>query len=716
MRYRYDIEGLRAIAVLAVLLYHFGVPGLDGGFVGVDVFFVISGFLITSLLIHERDTRGSVSFVTFYARRARRLLPISATVLVATACAGAILLPATRLPDLADEVTASALFGANVLFAHRGTDYLTAALDLSPLQHYWSLSVEEQFYLLWPAIIALVTIGARVVRLRVAAAMAAIVVVSFTASVLLTPSQPSWSYFGLHTRAWELGVGALLASMTRGVDRIPARGRAALGWIGLVGIAVSVVTFGDVAFPGWIAALPVLSTAAVLMAGQRTRGGPGNLLMSEPLTYLGSRSYSLYLWHWPVLIIAEARLDRSLDWPEKAAAALLVMLLAEVGYRTVEHPIRSSPRLALRKTFSLGLGAALVVTSVLTGAVLGAYRPDLSTGIVAAAPVLTATSTATTTPADAASTTTAPTPADESSSTVPAPTTFLDNLAATPPQPIVDAIAATVVPDNVRPSLMSAKNDVGLIYGDDCHVYYDSEVSTDCVYGDPDGTITVALWGDSHAAQWFPALDAIASAHGWRLLSLTQGGCPYLEVTVWNRSDNAVFRHCEPWRTSVRAYLVEQGVDVVFLSQHYGLRAADTREAIPVSTWQAQLPPLLASLIADGIHPVVIADSPNPPDDVPQCVAEHRRQIQVCNATLDDPAANDITAAIVATATATSGAAGVIDPNRWLCVNGTCPVVVGDILAYRDGDHLSNTFVAWLFPVLEALIVGPVDRIATGDG
>ncbi len=148
MRHRRDIEGLRALAVVAVLLYHFGVPGFDGGFIGVDVFFVISGFLITSLLLHERTVTDRISIRRFYARRARRLLPISATVIVATVIAGAVWMPVTRLSDLAEEARAAAAFAANLLFAHRGTNYLTAGLDPSPLRHYWSLAVEEQFYVI----------------------------------------------------------------------------------------------------------------------------------------------------------------------------------------------------------------------------------------------------------------------------------------------------------------------------------------------------------------------------------------------------------------------------------------------------------------------------------------------------------------------------------------------------------------------------------------
>ncbi|MDO8390011.1 MAG: acyltransferase family protein [Actinomycetota bacterium] len=707
MRYRRDIEGLRAIAVVAVLLYHFGVPGIDGGFVGVDVFFVISGYLITTLLIEERQNTGRVSIKAFYARRARRLLPISATVIVATSLAGVIWLSATRIRDLAEEVLSSAFFGANILFADRGTDYLTANLAPSPLRHYWSLAVEEQFYFVWPALIALVTIGASNVRQRVTWAMAAIVIGSYAASGLLTAANPSWSYFGLHTRAWELGVGALLAALAPTTDRWTKRNRAIIGWSGLAAVVVSVVTFGEVVeFPGWAAALPVLGTGAMLVGGNKNLKSPLLLLRHEPFLYLGARSYSLYLWHWPVLVIAEAHLRRTLRFGETLAAVALVFALAELGFRFIEDPIRSSRPLARRTGASLAMGGALVAVSLLAGVVLHNYHPDLSTGVVAAAPdaiTTTTSSVATTVPASAESTVVATTTVP----VAPAPISMND----TPPiQAVVDALANEVVPDNLRPGLLAADNDTGIIYGNGCHLYYDSVVTPTCVFGDVNGEITIALWGDSHAAQWFTALDAIATTHHWRLLSLTQGGCPYLDVEVYNNGAAAVFTHCAAWRESVRAYLREQSVDVVFVSQFYALTRADDRENIGVDDWQAHLPELLAGLRADGIEPVVIGDTPNPPQNVPDCVADHRHDISAC-AGVSDPLNASAVDRAIGEITATSGVS-LVQPLKWICAGGTCPAVVGDILVYRDSDHLTNTFMQWLIPAVEAVVVPFVEATA----
>ncbi len=699
MRYRSDIEGLRALAVAAVLLYHFGVPGLDGGFVGVDVFFVISGFLITALLIEERTRTGHVSIRRFYARRARRLLPISTTVIVVTAVAGVVWLPATRLADLAEEIRAAATFSANLLFADRETNYLTLTL-VSPLQNFWSLAVEEQFYLLWPGLIALVTLRARNVGHRIACAMGLIIASSFVASVLLTERSPSWSFFGLHTRAFELGVGALLAAISTTTDAISLRVRAVLGWVGIVGIAATVMTFGDVAvFPGYAVALPVLATGAVLIAGDRTPGSPATLLLRhKPLQYLGSRSYSLYLWHWPVLVIAEGHLLRQLTLAEKVLALGAVLILAEVGYRTIEQPVRRSPGLARRPVMSLAIGAAFITVGVTASATLATYRPDLSTGVVAAAPAMEVTTTTPTTTkavgTDASTTTAAPTPPSR-----------VVTVGARELPAVVDALAQTVAPDNLRPSLRWARSDAPPTYGDGCHEFRSSRVQTDCVFGDPNGAVTVALWGDSHAAQWFTPLNTIATQRGWRLLSLTQGTCAFIDVLTYDLINNRPLSNCLPWREGVRQRMLDEGVDVVLVSQTYGLIAADAKQHFNAQHWRDQLPGLIESLRADGIEPIVIADSPDPTSDTPDCVAHHRRNVSACTSTMY----NNSDMRVVDEIRAINAVAGVsfIEPGEWLCDDdGQCPAVIGDILAYRDAEHLSDTMAEWLTPVMNS-VVGP---------
>ena len=335
LSYRPDIEGLRAVAVAAVVLFHAGVPGIGGGYIGVDVFFVISGFLITSLMMREVATTGGLSLLRFYGRRARRILPASSVVLVTVILAGYHWLGFLRGDEIASDGRWAALFASNFNFAAQGVDYLQSQAAPSPLQHFWSLAVEEQFYFVWPAVLVLLLwLGLRhttpaVLGLGVAASLACSIGETGT----------TWSYFSPATRAWELGAGCLLALAGDRLARIPAGLAAALAGVGLAGIVVAALSFDDgTPFPGCAAALPVLSTVLVL-------AGRGDALLGvAPMRWLGRISYPLYLWHWPVLMIAGQAFG-PLDGPARAELVLVSIGLAVLTYALVENPIRRSGRL-----------------------------------------------------------------------------------------------------------------------------------------------------------------------------------------------------------------------------------------------------------------------------------------------------------------------------------------------------------------------------------
>ncbi len=722
MEHRRDIEGLRALAVIAVIAYHAGVPLTGGGFVGVDVFLVISGFLITSLLLTEWDGSGRISLTRFYARRARRLLPISAAVLAATGLASVIWLEPTRLDELGVDILAASGFAVNLVLAGRGTDYLAAELAPSAIQHYWSLAVEEQFYVLWPA---LILIALRLGRRTAVGAVVALTAASALASALLTGPHPTWSYFGLHTRAWELGLGALLAVTLTATRRAPENLRAGLGWIGLVAIGIAIATFDRVEhFPGTWAALPVIGAALVLISGDDNPRGVARLLRLSPLQWAGSRSYSLYLWHWPALVIGAAAIGRE---PGPLATVALVatsIALAEIGFRLIENPIRRSPRLARRSGLSLTVGAGLLAVGAVVGLAVSNVDTTTRTGVIASAPEpapalpevtepeaeppegepATVFSSANDEPTASVEATATTTTSTTSSTTVPPPTPA-DAIAL---DAIADALGARVVPDNLRPSLLEANRDTSPLYGTGCHQYLEERAAQGCVFGDPDGDITVAIWGDSHAAQWFSAIDLIAEQRGWRLVSITQGGCPVIDVLTWNRSGDAVFDHCAPWRDNVLDRFAEEEVDVVLLGQHYGLLDADSRGAVSASVWAEQLPALL-DRVSETMTPIVLIDSPDPPEDVPTCLSEHPEEIEVCEPGAPGNTENAV-AATIREITAERGV-GTIDPRPWLCVENRCPVVVGDILVYRDSHHLSDTFVRWFTPVLDRAIGPYIDSL-----
>lgn len=524
----------------------------------------------------------------------------------------------------------------------------------------------------------------------------------------------------MHTRAWELGVGAALAIAWPRIEQFPGFLRSGLGWAGLGAVLVAVVSFDRVEhFPGSAALVPVLGTAALIAAGDDRRSGPRRLLAPAPAQWVGSRSYSLYLWHWPALVLGAAWIGRDPNAVETALLLAVTVGLSELGFRLVEDPIRRSPRLRSRPRATWALGAVAIVLAVTAGTVTAVRRPDISTGVQAAAPVLTiapATTSAVTTSTPATAEPTAPGEDHLGSTTTttvePPPPPRVDNRSDAPLEAVVAALSATVLPDNVRPSPFAAGADTSLLYETACHQFMTPTVADGCVFGDPEGDLTIGLLGDSHAAQWFVAVDTIARAEGWRLIAHTQGGCPLLDVVTWNRGADAYFTHCAAWRDGVVERFRSDGVDVVLLSQHWGLLTGPEGQSVPAEIWERDLPGILTGFRDDGIEPVWILDSPDPYDSAPACVAANPNDLTRC-----EPGVlrnNERAVRQVAASIADDLGVGLIDPHRWLCVDETpddgddttrCPVVIGDILVYRDSHHLSNTFVEWFTPVLAGAIV-----------
>jgi peptidoglycan/LPS O-acetylase OafA/YrhL len=386
--FRPDIEGLRAVAVLAVVLCHAGVPGLSGGYIGVDVFFVISGFLITGLLWREATTTNTIRLARFYGARARRLLPAAATVAIATAIAAAVTLPPLQARNVLLDGIASALYVGNYWFALRGTGTDNLAWDTSPFQHYWSLGVGEQFYLIWPALI----IGAAwlVGRARRGAASQAVPyaalglvgAASLAAAVLWTRTAPPWAFFSLPTRAWELVAGGLVALSIRQWRRLPLLPAAIAGWGGLALIVLTCHQLGpNTPYPGTAALLPVLGTALVIGGGCVTGGmGPGRLLYRPVMRALGRVSYSWYLWHWPVLLLLPRLLGQPASLPAKLAATLVSAGLAVITLYLVENPGRlaAAPRGSAKASPALaGLAIAATATTATTCVLLLTLIPEI---------------------------------------------------------------------------------------------------------------------------------------------------------------------------------------------------------------------------------------------------------------------------------------------------------------------------------------------------
>ena len=376
---------MRAVAVGLVVLNHAGVPWLSGGYIGVDVFFVISGFLITQLLIEEAGERNSIDLRNFWARRARRILPMSILVTLVTVVAGLFMLEPGKVRELSAVGLGALAFCANIVLFFRTSDYLSGVTAPSSLRHFWSLAVEEQFYLLWPLVVfAAVKYGKANWKKWLVGVGVVAGVASLVTSILITKGHPGAGYYLPYSRFWEISAGALLALAGSRFDKIPDLVKVVGGWIGLVAIVSAAVIFSETTvFPGYAALLPIVGTVFVLIAGS-AKFGPVSLLSIEPMQSLGARSYSLYLWHWPLLVLIEARFGTPSAWG-KAWIVVAALVLSAISYRAIEQPVRHNTWLSavsIRSLSAAGIALALSFSAVV---VLFAVSPRIDAGSLALA-------------------------------------------------------------------------------------------------------------------------------------------------------------------------------------------------------------------------------------------------------------------------------------------------------------------------------------------
>ncbi|MEV5384459.1 acyltransferase family protein [Streptomyces sp. NPDC052721] len=660
---RRDIQALRGLAVTLVVLAHAGVPHVAGGYVGVDVFFVISGFLITKGLLRETERSGSLSLRRFYARRAVRILPLATLVCLVTMAGCRLFASKIRYAEFMHDALASALYFMNVDLATSGTDYLREGTAPSPFQHFWSLSVEEQFYLLWPL---LLLVSWRVTRrpwLR-ALPLSLLCLLSYCLGVRAAETSPSWAYFGPHTRLWELGAGGLLAFSDRALRRVPRVVFAAGAWFGLSAIVASAVLYDDdTPFPGPYALLPVLGAALVIADGGRAKPSAVSRLLSlSPAMWVGDVSYGWYLWHWPVLMIGPAALRRPADPQLSVALCLAALLLAWVTLHLVENPLRFGP-LRRRPTHAviLGLGLSSVVVSV--SLVAASFPPSISTTV--RAPML-----------------------DEVLTRAQDPQARLAELLGT---------SAPGLPRNLSPSLPDIKRQRSAVYRDNCHVDYTATRSPICVYGDRSSDKVVVLFGDSHAAQWFPATERLSRQYGWKLVSLTKASCKTADITIVNH--HRPYERCDIWRKNSLERIASLDPILVVVSSSEAGEPAEGVTDTPRS-WAAGYERVYRRLVATAGHVAVLLDNPWPKGDAVECASSYPLRLGVCERdqshAIKDPARREANRQ-----GARRAGAAVIDPKPWLCPrSGRCPVVVGDTFVYRDESHMAESYAVALTPVL----------------
>ncbi|MCS5731513.1 acyltransferase [Herbiconiux moechotypicola] len=695
--FRPDIQGLRAIAVIAVIMDHlFAWP--TGGFVGVDVFFVVSGFLITGIVLREYQKTEHISFLGFYRRRIRRILPAATLVIVVTIAASFVLLPQGRAVQTAVDGFWAFFFSANWHMALVGTDYFQLGLPPSPLQHYWSLSVEEQFYFVWPwMMLGIFLVTARLGfahnsrRRFVLVAFIAATVASFVWSVYETSSNPSFAYFSTFSRAWELGVGAILAALVPVVSTIvPNALRPVLGWMGLAGIVASVFVISpQVPFPGPGAALPVLSTALLIAAGTGARGSTYNWALL-PLTnrvsrYVGDISYSLYLWHFPVIILLAALVPS--DTVIYFLACLATMfVLAILSYHLVENTIRDSAwleprnseakRRARRRARQRRHRKARLPASQVVGIVASGV---LAVVLLAVALAPQPTSTVAVYQPDSTNGQGVPTAAASE------PCSGADFMDATK-SPSCDLNS---IPNELTPSVDGLAADTGISF--DCYKLAEQPFRT-CNYGSKSADATrVALVGDSHAAVLLPALVPELKARNWSLDTYVGNGCQWKNPLPGG--------NCVEAMDQTRA-LLESAADPYDIIITTGARWAggdpESAAAAYRTAWGAA-----TSL---GTKVVVVGDVPAVTEEGLACISRFGFQANDndCGTSAADAFAQ--TDPLIQ-ASADMPGVSLVDLTDYFCADDFCPSVIGNVIVYRDtANHVTQSYMKTLAPYLWARI------------
>ena len=711
------IQGLRAVAVGLVIANHLlGWP--SGGFIGVDVFFVISGFLITGLLLREQERSNRISLREFYARRMRRIFPMAVVVLMCTVAVGFAVLTVKR----ADATLVDAIWAffslENWHLAWQGTDYFHGTDAVSPVQQYWSLSVEEQFYLVWPLLMmALATLAARIVRRRarhsaatrsadgdqsrraLAIGLAVIVVVSFIWAVVQSTASPTVAYFSTFTRAWELAVGALLAVTLTKVRLVP-RARGILLAAALAAIAVSAVWITtDTSFPGPWAAVPVAATALALAVGGGAGGPAAAVLRSGPFQYVGNLSYSLYLWHFPVFIFTFTLLDRT---PSTMVLALAIAVgLSMAGYYLIEDPVRRSRWLSRRRrqqpealpaarngwgtAAHVGRWMALTAGAI---AVLGVTAYGLYPRLVAAA---TPHSTPTTL-------------AELTSGTLAQATINPESVLKLS---LRDAVEATEFPTfNEADGWAELR---ALTSGPECQAGPNESAKCDFIV--PGATKNAIVIGDSQTQAWLTGLKAALLDQGYSIHLREMPGCTIADSAINQAfSDHVPHTECPPFRQQYLDEIREKKPDVVIASSLWmefrmAPGADSNPDSRPTQEWQDALQRTVDEVAASTPR-VVLLDSPPEGQSIVNCQTATATpadcQTQVTQAYRDITEMNEAVTAQERTAGRDVRHIAVED---WFCWEGTCPAFIAAHPIYADQLHVAPVYGEFVAPLLRQRIL-----------
>lgn len=640
--FRPEIQGLRAVAVLLVAVYHIWLGRVSGG---VDVFLMLTGFLLTASLLRSVDRKGKVQFLSFWARLARRLFPLAALSLLGILVVTWLFLPQARWHDIIAEVIASALYYENWQLAFNSVDYLAQGNALSPVQHFWSLSIQGQFYLILPVLVAIAVLWRARTRVVLFGLLSAMFVLSIAYSIYQTSNDQPWAYFDTGARLWEFALGGMFAIVLPRL-RLPRGLRFGLGWFGLAAlISCGLLLQVSTSFPGFVALWPVGAALLIIVAGSTgSRFGADRLLSSRVFDYFGNISYALYLWHWPVLVCyLEVQRQDTVGLRGGFIVLGVSILLADVTTRLVERGLKGFKE-TVRTSLLIGLPCLLIVAGAGVG--WSAYLDHRANVLADQAKDLRSY------PGAAA----------------------LHGEWDLPAVPMV-------------PMPADAKWDLPAIVDDGCQQKKTEPEVLVCTYGAENGSKTVVLAGSSLAAHWFPALEARAKANDWRLVTVVKSGCP---LSVGGAPDTgAAESSCPVWQPAAVQKIIDLRPDLVVTP---GSRTTSYGEQLPrgyVDVWR--------QLADAGVPLLGLRDVPRARVVASECIEKHGAALCDTEASLsqDDVPPYDANPNV-------PPSMRFADLTPHVCrADGWCPVVIGNVLVYRDKSHLTATYARTLGPMLE---------------
>ncbi|MGW4734085.1 acyltransferase family protein [Streptomyces shenzhenensis] len=650
-KYRPDIQGLRAVAILMVVSMHCGILDIHGG---VDVSFVLSGFLIGSQLLAEIDKSGKVSLTKFWARRFRRLAPGAAITIIVTAVVSWIYASPFRFREYMHDGFSASLSIINWRLAENGTDYFANDGTQSPYQHFWSLGIEEQFYVVAPIVLVAVAWLSRVIfrnRLLVGLFLMAVVGASFSLGYMETTENQPLAYFGTHTRIWELAFGVLLALCAPFISRMNTGLAAFLSWLGLgITIGTALLITEETPLPGYAVAGPVLGASLIIAGGCAAPAFGAEKLLDNPvLNFIANVSYGWYLWHWPVLILWPSVLDREFTYSDRFRVAFLSLFMAIAMHYIIERRFRENVKLVLTPWRGILAGGALTACAAVATAI--ALQVPLNLSLATSATAASATGYAGT-------------------------------------DSVKQAVSRMNRPEISESALLSAPDDRGDHGCIDDLLITGYTLRDECVIGDTKATKTMVLLGDSHAYQWGNAFHQLGLDLKVKVITVIKSGCTPEAYKITREDLGREYTECTTWRKTALDRIAGIHPDVIVVANR--VQSTTTREGARET---------FKKLKATGADLVYLTDTPYPNFSVPDCLAKNADHLAACN----PKAENVIDRAEyrqMEREVAEDYGARVIDTIPAFCAKGYCPAVIGGHVVYWDYSHMSGSYSKSLAPYL----------------